>query len=68
MAEIERGHDDAIVPIRHPEGELAAVAEVGLDADDTLARIRNMGTAERALNGSEPRAARSRCADRKRRR
>ena len=52
MAEIESRDDGVIVPIKRPEAAaLAAVAEIGLDADDALARIRNTATAERALNG-----------------
>ena len=51
MAEIESRDDGVIVPIERVEtAALAAVAEIGLDADDALARVRNTTTAERALN------------------
>lgn len=51
MAEIESRDDGVVVPIKRPvAAALAAVTEIGLDADDALARVRNTTTAERALN------------------
>jgi hypothetical protein len=51
MAEIESRDDGIAVTLKRPEAAaLAAVAEIGLDAEDALARIRNLSTAERALN------------------
>lgn len=50
MAEIESRDDGVTVSMKRPEAAaLAAVAEIGLDADDALARIRNTNTAERAV-------------------
>jgi hypothetical protein len=50
MAEIESRDDGITVSMKRAEAAaLAAVAEIGLDADDALARIRNTATAERAL-------------------
>ncbi len=47
MAEIESREDGISLPTKRPEAAaLAAIAEIGLVADDTLARIRNTATAE----------------------
>jgi hypothetical protein len=50
MAEIESRDDGIAVKLKRDEAAaLAALAEIGLDADDALARIRHTATAERAL-------------------
>jgi hypothetical protein len=50
MAEIESREDGIAVRLKREEAAaLAALAEIGLDADDALARIRHTATAERAL-------------------
>jgi hypothetical protein len=54
---IESRDDGINVTLKRPEASaLAAVAEIGLDAEEVLGRIRNTATAEHALN--ELRAAR----------
>ena len=50
MAEIESREEISVSMKREEAEALASVAEIGLDADDALARIRNTATAERALN------------------
>jgi hypothetical protein len=50
MAEIESRDDGITAALKHSEAAaLADVAEIGLDVDDALARIRRTATAERAL-------------------
>ena len=56
---IESRDDGITVTLKRPEAAaLAAVAEIGLDAEEALARIRNTSTAEHALNELPPRVAR----------
>src|SRR5579862_2052937 len=50
MADLESRDDGISVALKGAEAAaLARVAEIGLDADDALARIRNPSTAERAV-------------------